>query len=69
MNTLIEIFIIAVGVFTLAASVFNWDWFFNARKAQFLIRIIGRTGARIAYSIISLLLIGGGIGLITGLLK
>jgi small neutral amino acid transporter SnatA (MarC family) len=69
MELFINILFIVVGVFVLIVSIMNWDWYFNSTKAQRLIRLIGRTGSRIFYSIIGLLLVIIGIGLITGFLK
>jgi small neutral amino acid transporter SnatA (MarC family) len=69
MELFLNILFIVVGLFVLLVSIMNWDWFFTSTKAQRLIRLIGRTGARIFYTIIALLLIIFGIGSITGFLK
>lgn len=42
-------FIVAAGIFSICGAAFNWDWFMNHRKARFLVRVAGRTGARIFY--------------------
>lgn len=47
---------IAFGTFTILASIFNWDFFFNDRKAKFMVRIFGRNGSRIFYALIGLAL-------------
>mgnify|MGYP000218146456 CR=1 FL=1 len=50
------IFAIAVGTFTILASIFNWDFFFTKRKAKFIVSVFGRNGSRIFYALIGLLL-------------
>ena len=53
------------GIFAICGAAFNWDWFMNHRKAQFLVRIAGRTGARIFYGVLgtTLVVMGALIGL------
>ena len=46
------IFFILAGLFSIAGAVFNWDFFFNARKARPIVNLIGRTGARIFYGVL-----------------
>ncbi len=53
-----------VGVYAIVASCFNWDWFFNNYKAQKWVNLIGRTGARIFYIVLGLLLVAGAIYLL-----
>lgn len=48
------IFVIA-GITAIAASLFNWEWFFTARNAEFIVKRIGRTKSRVLYGIIGLL--------------
>lgn len=57
--------LIFVGLFSLISSLKNWDFFMNNHKAQFWIKLFGRKGARIFYSVIGLILIIIGISLIT----
>lgn len=38
-----------MALFCVAAAVFNWDFFFNNRKARPFVKILGRNGARIFY--------------------
>jgi Immunity protein 17 len=54
--------IIGVGVFALAGSICDWDWFMNARKARFMVAILTRNGARIFYALLGLAL--GTLGII-----
>lgn len=55
------ILLAAVGLFSVLAGVFNWDFFFNSRKARLWIRLFGRGGARIFYILLGVLIIVLGI--------
>lgn len=56
----LALFILA-GVFSLLASCLNWDWFFTAQKAEYTVKSLGRTGARIFYGLLGLALIVCGV--------
>ena len=49
-----SILMISIGVFSILASIFNCDWFFNHRKAEFFVRTFGRNGARAFYFVLGL---------------
>ncbi len=40
------------GLYLLAASVKDWDFFFESRKARPFVGIFGRNGARILYGVL-----------------
>ena len=42
--------IAAAGLFSVAGAALDWDWFMNHRKAQRLVRLFGRGGARAVYA-------------------
>ncbi len=63
MEIFVLIFGILAGGFCIAAAIFDWNFFFNARKAAPIVKIFGRNGARIFYGIMGLLFIVGGIWL------
>jgi small neutral amino acid transporter SnatA (MarC family) len=44
------------GVFAILASIFDWDFFFENRKAKFFMKILGRKGSRIFYFLLGLIL-------------
>jgi hypothetical protein len=56
-NLLVKVFIFGGAALCLLASAFNWDWFFNNRRAYFFVKIFGRNGARIFYVILAFVLI------------
>lgn len=62
MNTLMFVIVILAGAFSLLASVKNWDWYFNNRRARPFVRIFGRTGARIFYGLLGIFIIVVGVG-------
>jgi hypothetical protein len=49
--------IFMIGGFMISAGIFNWDWFYSTQKAQNLVRVVGRNGARIFYSTVGFLII------------
>ena len=46
---------IGFGTFSILASIFNWDFFFENKKAKYMVKLLGRNGARIFYSLVGLL--------------
>ena len=46
------------GILSLLASVFNWNWFFTAQNAQFIVRNVGRKRARLFYGLVGLIMLG-----------
>jgi Immunity protein 17 len=60
-NTVLAIVLILSGIFGLASSYFNWDWYYNNHRARLFVTIFGRTGARIFYAILGVGMIVFGI--------
>ena len=48
---------LCAGILVIAASAFDWDWFFNNRKAIFFTDLFGRDGARIFYCFLGLIIL------------
>ena len=46
------------GIVSLLAAVLDWEWFFTARNARFIVQNVGRRQARWFYGVLGLLLIG-----------
>jgi small neutral amino acid transporter SnatA (MarC family) len=44
------------GAFCIIASILNWNKFFENRRAYLFVKLFGRTGARIFYSVLGLFL-------------
>ena len=54
------LFIVA-GIISILAALFNWNWFFSAQNAQFVVRNIGRKWARLFYGTLGLILIAAAV--------
>jgi hypothetical protein len=58
--------LVAFGAVTLCGAAFDWSWYMGRRKARFLVRALGRSGARLLYGllgsvfvVLGLLIVGG----------
>ena len=51
------ILFIILGITSILASVFNWGLFFDHWKAKPLIKILGRSGAKVFYIVIGIITI------------
>ena len=54
LHNVVQVIFLFAGLVSLLASLFNWQWFFTADNAQFLVKRLGTNGARWAYGIIGL---------------
>lgn len=61
------IIIVAAGLFSFAAGLFNWQWFMNARKVRAMARLIGPAGVRVFYMILGLAIAVYGVLLASGM--
>ena len=57
------------GAFAICGAVFDWEWFMHHRKAQFFVRLFGRTGARIFYGTLGVALVIVGVLMAMGSLQ
>lgn len=48
----------AAGIVSLLAALLDWEWFFTARNAQFVVRNVGRRQARWFYGVLGIILMG-----------
>lgn len=51
------VILILLGLYMILAAVFNWNFFFESRKAAVFLSLFGRNGARIVYLIFGAVLI------------
>ena len=49
LHNFVQIIFLLTGCIALLASLFNWKWFFTADNASFLVKRLGRNGARWVY--------------------
>jgi len=61
--------LIAIGVFCLACSVGDWDFFFNNPRAAGYVALFGRKGARYIWGGLGATLIGIGVAIWAGLIQ
>jgi small neutral amino acid transporter SnatA (MarC family) len=47
----------AIGLFSMAGGLFDWNWFMTSRRAWIFVKLLGRTGARAFYVLLGLALI------------
>lgn len=52
---------IGLGVFSIVAAAFNFDWYFQTSGAMTFVRRFGRGGARIFYALLGVALIVCGV--------
>ena len=53
--------LIAVGLFSFAGGLFNWNWFMNTSRARTLVRSIRPVGARTFYIVLGIIVIVFGV--------
>ena len=68
MQIIYTLVMIAIGLFCIICSVKEVPWFFNNRKAGFLVKLFGMTFAKIFYIIIGVLFIIAGIIVAAGVI-
>ena len=54
---LIQAIFALTGIVALLAALLDWDWFFSARNAQFIVGNVGRRQARWFYGVLGVILI------------
>jgi hypothetical protein len=59
-NILFTLVLVLSGLFSLVASICNWNFFFENRKAYLFVKLFGRNGARIFYGLLGLALVVAG---------
>ena len=57
------------GVFAILGAALDWGFFMNNRKAQLIVSLFGRTGARIFYCLLGTFLVVLGVLMVTGIVK
>jgi small neutral amino acid transporter SnatA (MarC family) len=68
-STIISIFFMAIGLFSIIASLTGWYYFFNHRKARIFLKFLGRKGVRIFYLMLGFALFSFGFLALTGIIN
>ena len=61
-------FLIGAGAFSAACAVGNWNWFMKSPRALLFVKLFGRNGARVFYTLLGLVLVGLGVAEVLGYL-
>lgn len=61
LHNFVQIIFLLTGCIALFVSLFNWEWFFTADNASFLVKRLGRNGARWAYGAIGAIFIAAAV--------
>lgn len=57
----ILVLFIALGLFSIVAAIFNFDWYFKTSGAMNFVNWLGRGGARVFYALLGLALVACGV--------
>jgi predicted transporter len=60
-NLIFGSFFVFMGLYCLAGSILNWNWYSSNRKSRNILELFGRTGARIFYGLFGTALVLTGI--------
>ena len=58
------IVILLAGLFSIVCAAFDFDWFMNNSRAKFFIKIFKRSGARVFYIVLGIVLCIMGVAII-----
>lgn len=61
LHFIVQAMFLLAGAISLLASLLDWEWFFSADNAKFLVKRLGRNGARWAYGILGALFIAAAV--------
>ncbi len=61
--------LVSAGVFSILGGVFGWDFFINNGKAKPFVYLFGRTGARLFYVLLGLLIVVFGTMITMGIVQ
>lgn len=61
LHNIVQAMFLLTGAIALLASLLNWEWFFTADNARFLVNRLGRNGARWAYGTLGALFIAAAV--------
>ena len=61
LHNIVQGIFLLTGMLTLLSSILDWEWFFTADNSRFVVKRLGRNGARWFYGVIGVLLIAAAI--------
>ncbi len=60
--------LVLAGLFCGAGGLFGWGWFMDTREAWLIVKIFGRSGARVFYVLIGMALVVFGVLRVIGVI-
>lgn len=57
LNILASLLFLILGVLSIIASLFNFNWFFTSENVRFFVKLFGRNGTRVFYGVAGVLII------------
>ncbi|MBP3354232.1 MAG: immunity 17 family protein [Bacteroidales bacterium] len=57
LNILASLLFLILGVLSIVASLFNFNWFFTSENVRFFVKLFGRNGTRVFYGVAGVLII------------
>ena len=61
LHNIVQTIFLLTGATALLASLLNWEWFFTSDNASFLVKRLGRSGARWVYGLVGILLMAAAV--------
>ena len=61
LHNVVQVIFLLAGILTLLSSALGWVWFFTAENSRYIVKRLGRNGARWFYGTIGVLLIAAAI--------
>ena len=53
--------LIFAGIFSICGAVFDWEWFMGSSRAWLFVKVFGRTGARLFYTLVGAIIVTIGV--------
>ncbi len=69
MNSMLGILMVAVGLFAIAGSAFDWEWYWERRRMRIWVDLFGRPAARIVFGILGLAVLVAGVLVTAGVIQ
>ena len=61
LHNVVQVIFLLTGAISLLSALFDWEWFFTTDNSRFVVKRLGRNGARWFYGIVGVLLIAAAI--------
>ncbi len=65
-HIIIPLLVVGAGLFSIVCTIKEYPFFWEHRRAKLMVRILGRTGAKVFYLTLGVALVVIGMGILTG---